>query len=109
MIYIFGDLGEKLNFQGFREQMQNTSRELGSFLSGIWGDQCIISREQGSIDPPGTRVWLLGRVSFSPNLINWASQNYILICLFDLILYVPANEFSNVPGLTINRLMCLLK
>ena len=23
------------------------------FLSGIWGDQCIIVRDQGSTDPPG--------------------------------------------------------
>ena len=72
--------------------------ELGSFLSGIGGDQCIISREQGSIDPLGASGVVVGRVSFSPKLINWASQNYVLICLFDLILYVPANEFSNVSG-----------
>ena len=62
------------------------------------GDQYIISREQGSTDPPGPRMWWLGRESsFSPKLFHWASQSY-MFCLFDLILYVPANNFSIVFG-----------
>ena len=28
-------------------------RELSQLFSGIWGDQCIIFRDQGSTDPPG--------------------------------------------------------
>ena len=32
---------------------ENTLRELRNFLSGIWGDQCIIFSDQGSTDPPG--------------------------------------------------------
>ena len=31
---------------------KNTFREMEKVLSGIWGDQCIIFRDQGSIDPP---------------------------------------------------------
>ena len=46
--------GEKLNyFLGFWEQRQTTLRELRNFLSGIRGDQYIISREQGSTSPCG--------------------------------------------------------
>ena len=30
---------------------ENTFRELRNFLSGIWRDQCIIFRDQGSTDP----------------------------------------------------------
>ena len=41
----------------------------------------------------GPWIWWLGGGSFSPKLFHWASQNYIFICLFDLILYVPANGF----------------
>ena len=33
--------------------MKNTFRELRYFLSGIWGHQCIIFRDQGRTDPPG--------------------------------------------------------
>ena len=32
---------------------KNIFRELRYFLSGIWGDKCIIFRDQGSTDPPG--------------------------------------------------------
>ena len=31
---------------------ENTFRELRNFLSGIWGDQCIIFRDEGSTDSP---------------------------------------------------------
>ena len=31
---------------------KNIFRELRYFLSGIWGDRCIIFRDQGSKDPP---------------------------------------------------------
>ena len=35
---------------------KSTFRELRNFLSGIWGDQCIIFRDKGSTDPlPGAR------------------------------------------------------
>ena len=37
---------------GICGERQNTFRELRIF-SGIWGDQCIIFREQGSTDPSG--------------------------------------------------------
>ena len=39
-------------FWGFGEHKQNTFRELGQKLTGIWGDQSIIFRELGSKDPP---------------------------------------------------------
>ena len=45
--------GEKLvYFLGFGEQRQNTFREPRQLFSGIWGDQCIIFRDQGSTDSP---------------------------------------------------------
>ena len=79
-------------------QRQNTFRELRNFLSGIRGDQYVISREQDSKDPLGPQMWWVGRESsFSPILFHWASQNYTF-CLFHLILYVPANDFSIVFG-----------
>ena len=50
----FGGCGEKLVcFYGFGEQRQNTFREPRQLFSGIWGNQCIIFRDQGSTDPPG--------------------------------------------------------
>ena len=53
MTYIFGDLGRSWSFfMGFGEQRQNTFREPRQLFSGIWGDQCIIFRDQGSTDPP---------------------------------------------------------
>ena len=33
-------------------QRKTIFRELRYFLSGIWGDKCIIFRNQGSTDPP---------------------------------------------------------
>ena len=52
-LYFLGS-GEKLVFfKGFGEQRQNTFREPRQLFSGIWGDQCIIFRDQGSTDPPG--------------------------------------------------------
>ena len=39
---------------------KNTFRELKNFLSGDWGDQCIIFRDQGRTDPtPGRGASLL--------------------------------------------------
>ena len=51
------------------------------------GDQYIISREQGSMDPLGASDVVVGirESSFSPKLFQWASQNYIF-CMFDLIM-----------------------
>ena len=49
----FGGSGEKLvYFKEFGEQRQNTFREPSQLFSGIWGDQCIIFRDQGRTDPP---------------------------------------------------------
>ena len=57
------------------------------------------ARDHGTPHGWGPWIWLLGGGgSFSPKLFHWTSQNYILICLFDLILYVPANDFSIVFG-----------
>ena len=55
MTYIFRDLGRSWSFfrKRFGEQRQNTFREPRQLFSGIWGDQCIIFRDQGSTDPPG--------------------------------------------------------
>ena len=54
----FGGFGEKLNyFQGFEEQRQTTLREQRKIFSRIWGDQCIIFRDQGSTDPLGPLTW----------------------------------------------------
>ena len=38
----------------FSKAKEHTFRGLRNFLSGIWGDQCIIFRDQGSSDPLGT-------------------------------------------------------
>ena len=54
MTYIFGDLGRSWSF--FRDlgsKGQIIFREQRQLFSGIWGDQCIIFRDQGSTDPPG--------------------------------------------------------
>ena len=55
--YILGRIG--LYFWGEAELIsriwgakENTFMELRNFLSGIWGDQCIVSMDQGSTDPP---------------------------------------------------------
>ena len=53
MTYIFGDLGRSWSFLGIWGAKANTFREPRQLLSGIWGDQCIIFRDQGSTDPPG--------------------------------------------------------
>ena len=37
---------------------ENTFRELKNFLSGIWGDQCIIYRDRGNTEPPPPPVGL---------------------------------------------------
>ena len=56
-LYLWG-FGEKLNlFYGFGEQRKNTFREPINFLTRIWGDQCIIFRDQGSTDPLGPKLW----------------------------------------------------
>ena len=44
------------------------------------------------MDPLGHRMCWLGKKS---SLFHWALQTY-MFCLFDLILYVPANDFSIV-------------
>ena len=47
---IWGEAELILRIWGAKE---NTLRELSNFLSGIWGDQCIIFSDQGSTDPLG--------------------------------------------------------
>ena len=47
---IWGDA--ELTLRIWREK-EKYLRELRNFLSGSWGDQCIIFRNQGSTDPPG--------------------------------------------------------
>ena len=52
MTYIFGDLGRCWSI--FRDLGSKDKILLGRQLfSGIWGDQCIVFRDQGSTDPPG--------------------------------------------------------
>ena len=54
LAYIFGDFGRSwINFKIWGAK-ENTFRELRNFLSGIWEDRCIIFRDQGSTDPPGS-------------------------------------------------------
>ena len=48
----WGILGEAELILWIGEQRKNTFRELRNFLSRIWGDQCIIFKDQGSTDPP---------------------------------------------------------
>ena len=47
---IWGEAKLILRIWGAKE---NIFREQRYFLSGSWGDQCIIFRGQGSTDPPG--------------------------------------------------------
>ena len=47
---IWGEPGVVLRVWGAKK---NTFGELRNFLSGIWGDQCIIFRDQGSTNPHG--------------------------------------------------------
>ena len=47
---IWGETELNLRIWGAKE---NTFSELRNFLSGIWGDQCIIFRDQGNTDPLG--------------------------------------------------------
>ena len=51
-LVFWGIWGEAGLILGICEARQNTFRELRKFRSGIWGDQCIILREQGSTDSP---------------------------------------------------------
>ena len=51
-LIFLGILGEVGLILGICEAGQNTFRELRKFFHGIWGDQCIILREQGSTDSP---------------------------------------------------------
>ena len=46
---IWGEAELILRIWGVKE---NKFNELRNFLSGIWGDQRIIIRDQGSTDPP---------------------------------------------------------
>ena len=50
---IWGGGGKLNSFKGFGEQRKNTFRELKNFLSGIRGDQCIISGFKGAQTPRG--------------------------------------------------------
>ena len=62
-----GIWGEAELILGFLEQRQNTFRELRNFLSGIRGDQYIISMEQGSTDHMGASDVVVGKGElFSP-------------------------------------------
>ena len=47
---IWGEADLILRIWGAKE---NTFREMRTFLSGIWRDQCIIFRDQGSLDRLG--------------------------------------------------------
>ena len=54
LAYIFGDFGRSwINFKDWGAK-ENTFRELRNFHSEIWEDRCIIFRDQGSTDPPGS-------------------------------------------------------
>ena len=75
----WGVWGEAELILGFLEQRQNTFRELRNFLSGIRGDQYIISMEQGSTDQMGASdvVAWKGELSVS-EVIPLGFTNYIL-------------------------------
>ena len=47
---IWGEAELILRIWGAKEKYL---RELRDFLSGVWGDHCIIFRDQGSTYPPG--------------------------------------------------------
>ena len=49
----FGYWGEAALSSRIWGAKENYFRELRNFLSGIWGDQCIIFRDLGSTDPLG--------------------------------------------------------
>ena len=53
---ILGDFGEAESILRIWGAKKNTFTELRNFLSGIWGDQCIIFRDQGSTDPLGASI-----------------------------------------------------
>ena len=52
-LIFLGIQGEDELFLGVWGARQNTFREGRKLFSWIWGDQCIIFRDQGSTDPPG--------------------------------------------------------
>ena len=51
-LIFLGIWGEAELFLKILGSKENTFRELNNFLSGVWGDQCIIFRDQGSTDSP---------------------------------------------------------
>ena len=55
-LYFGGFGGEAELIQRIRGAKENTFRELRNFLSVIWGDQCIIFRDQGRTDPLGASL-----------------------------------------------------
>ena len=52
-LIFLGNWGEAELILGTWGAKENIFRELRYFLSGSWGDQCIIFRDPGSTDPPG--------------------------------------------------------
>ena len=68
---IWGEAELILRIWGAKE---NTFRELRNFLLGIWGDQCIIFRDQGSTDPPP------GASSFLHDIIFQTQFAILYIC-----------------------------
>ena len=58
--------------------------------------------DRGNTEPSGLEALgvevLEGKLIFSKVIPLGFTKLYILICLFDLILYVPANDFSFVLG-----------
>ena len=52
-MYFGGFGGEAELISRILRAKENTFRELRNFLSGIWGDQCVIFGDQGSRDPLG--------------------------------------------------------
>ena len=62
-----------------------------NFFSGIRGDQHAISREYGS-------PWGLGCGGKEGRALFYLTSHNYIFCLFDLILYVQANDFSIVFG-----------
>ena len=49
-LIFLGILGEAELFLRIWGAKENTFRELRNFLLGIWGDQCIVFRDQGEED-----------------------------------------------------------
>ena len=85
-------------------QRQNTFRELRNFLSGIRGDQYVISREQESKDPLGPQMWWLGRESSFSLILYIGLHRIIPYTIFQLCLDGSFGLTSTKYGL-----MCLLK